>query len=109
MSSRIRHRFGNRLESNQHRRAGRSIVYAVRGRRRVRTNLQFVADLRGESREETAEQIVLNLLRSVPRRVQGYRVDFDELKVEESGVKAGYPWLRTTGGRTFYDHPATAR
>lgn len=81
----------------------------MKGRKRARANLEAVADLRGESTDETAGQIVLNLLRTVPKKMEGYRVDFSELEVAEAGFEAGHPWVRTTSGRIFYDHPATAK
>ena len=75
-----------------------------------RERLQALADLRGESLEETAERVAANLLRSVPGSLGGYQgVDFSELEIAESGVEQGIPWLRTESGRTFYEHPATAR
>jgi FkbM family methyltransferase len=86
----------------------RLVASLTKGRPRVQANLATVAALRGQTEEESAEQLLLNLLRSVPKKIQGYKVDFDEIDVAESGVDAGTPWLRTTGGRTFYDHPATA-
>jgi FkbM family methyltransferase len=85
------------------------VAQLVKGSRRVRANLQAVADLRGESLEDTAEQIVLNLLRTVPRKMDGYRVDFSELDVADAGFEAGHPWVRTAQGRVFDDHPATAK
>lgn len=75
-----------------------------------RANLKALADARGETPEETANHIATNLLRTIPRNMVGYAdVDFHELDVEECGISHGYPWLRTTSGRTFYEHPATAR
>jgi len=75
-----------------------------------RERLQALADLRGESLEETAEQITANLLRSVPGTMGGYQgVDFSELEIADSGVDHGIPWIRTESGRLFYEHPATAR
>lgn len=76
---------------------------------RHRANLEGLADLREETIEEVAERIAANVLRSVPRSIGGYRVDFSDLDVGASGVEDGYPWLRTAAGRIFYDHPASAK
>jgi FkbM family methyltransferase len=81
----------------------------VRGRPLVRSNLSALAALRDESVEETAEQIALNVLRTVPRSLDAYRLDFNLLEVAECGFEAGHPWLRTASGRIFYDYPATAK
>jgi FkbM family methyltransferase len=75
----------------------------------VRANLRALAELRGEDVEETAEQIALNVLRTVPGSLDAYRLDFSQIDVVESGFEAGHPWLRTKAGRTFYDYPATAK
>lgn len=73
---------------------------------RYRANLENLAQLRGERVEDTAEKIALNLFRSVPKSVRGYDVDYSLLHVDSTGVEDGFPWLRTTQGRIFYDHPA---
>lgn len=87
----------------------RFVAGLVKGRPHVKANLQAVAELRGETPEEAAEQIAVNLLRTVPRIVRNFRVDFDELDIAECGFDAGHPWLRTTSGRFFYDYPASSR
>ncbi len=87
----------------------RFVTRLVKGRPRVKANLEAVAGLRGETPEEAAEQITVNLLRTVPRIVANFRVDFDELDIDDCGFDAGHPWLRTTSGRFFYDYPASSR
>lgn len=75
---------------------------------RYRSNLDALAKLRGEVPQDTAEQVAFNLLRSIPRSLRGYDVDYDALTVEASGVEDGIPWL-STGDRVFYDHPARSK
>lgn len=79
------------------------------GRKRARANLKAVAELRGEGAGASFEQIALNLLRTVPRSMDGYRIDLGDIEIDESGFEAGHPWIRTKVGRIFYDHPATAK
>lgn len=81
----------------------------LRGRKRARVKLKAVAELRAQSEADTLEQVTLNLLRSIPRSMDGYDLDFDDIEVAEAGFDAGHPWLRTTSGRIFYDYPATAK
>jgi FkbM family methyltransferase len=89
-------------------RPARPQVALTRGRKRARAKLRAVAELRGESMEQAAEQVVLNLLRTVPS-LEGYRIDFADLDVVDAGFEAGHPWIRTASGRVFYDYPATAK
>ena len=81
----------------------------VRGRKRVRTKLQAIAQLRGQNEATTLEQITLNLLRTAPKSMDGYEIDFDDIEVADAGFEAGHPWMRMTNGRIFYDYPATAK
>ncbi|MGN6575215.1 MAG: FkbM family methyltransferase [Nocardioides sp.] len=81
----------------------------VRGRRRARTKLQAIARLRGQSEAETLEQVTLNLLRTAPKSMDGYDIDFNDIEVAEAGFEAGNPWMRMANGRIFYDYPATAK
>ena len=81
----------------------------VRGRKRARAKLQAIARLRGQSEAETLEQVTLNLLRTAPKSMDGYDIDFNDIEVAEAGFEAGHPWMRTTSGRIFYDYPATAK
>lgn len=81
----------------------------MRGHKRARAKLRALAEFRGERQADVLEQITLNLLRSAPASMAGYELDFGDLEVVEAGFEAGHPWIRTATGRTFYDHPATAR
>lgn len=89
--------------------AGSAAAALGKGRPRVRAALEQLADLRGESPDRTAEVLARNVLKSVPRSLEAYRLDFSTLDFEAAGFQGGHPWLRTTSGRTFHDYPATAK
>jgi FkbM family methyltransferase len=84
-------------------------LHVVRGRKAARTKLRSIAQLRNQSQAAALEQITLNLLRTAPKRMDGYEIDFSDIDVAESGFEAGHPWMRMSNGRIFYDYPATAK
>lgn len=75
----------------------------------MRTALEQLAELRGESPDDTAEVVGRNVLKALPRSLEAYRLDFSSLDVDASGFQGGHPWLRTSNGRVFHDYPATAK
>jgi FkbM family methyltransferase len=75
----------------------------------IRLRLQRLADIRGESVEQTAEAICANLMASVPVVIRGEHWDFSEFEGATSGREGDTPWLRTKSGRIFFDHPGDAK